>query len=418
MRGNRPYLRGMTLPPRPKVLYAGLIFLAACLPFYRVGFPMWIGVVVCGAALIASLIKTKEQPTLRGFFAIVTVYYLAEVIWLIGSNDLQNSLQNLLMKLPLLILPASIFVTGERLTQKHLDRLWSILIASTLIASATMLVLAIGASKDDELNIFYSDLAQWVHPGYYAMLIALVMLVVMFAKLDLGIPKPLLLTLKAILVVGLMTMLVLLSGRMQLISIAVVALLIGLLKLMRTPTWKSGLLLTLVVAIFGTAGFGLMKYNERAIRMIHEFKEVSVEPGQSLNSVETRLVVWNLGLEAILEKPIFGHGNADTKALIAEKAVRDGHAVIRQKSIGVHNQYLDAWITKGILGAILMLALVCYPLYLALKEENLLLGSITVILGLSMLTESVLEREMGVLMFSIFIPLSIIYHRTTVNARS
>ena len=379
---------------------------------------MWIGVVVCGAALIASLIKTKEQPTLRGFFAIVTVYYLAEVIWLIGSNDLQNSLQNLLMKLPLLILPASIFVTGERLTQKHLDRLWSILIASTLIASATMLVLAIGASKDDELNIFYSDLAQWVHPGYYAMLIALVMLVVMFAKLDLGIPKPLLLTLKAILVVGLMTMLVLLSGRMQLISIAVVALLIGLLKLMRTPTWKSGLLLTLVVAIFGTAGFGLMKYNERAIRMIHEFKEVSVEPGQSLNSVETRLVVWNLGLEAILEKPIFGHGNADTKALIAEKAVRDGHAVIRQKSIGVHNQYLDAWITKGILGAILMLALVCYPLYLALKEENLLLGSITVILGLSMLTESVLEREMGVLMFSIFIPLSIIYHRTTVNARS
>lgn len=413
MRGYPSYLRGMTQTPWSKVLYAGLIFLVACLPFYRVGFPIWVGVVVCGSALIASLLKTNGKVVLTGFLTIVTAYYLSELIWLIGSDDLQNSLQNLLMKLPLLIIPASIFVAGERLNQKKIDGLWIILIASTLIASASMLVLAIGASKNDEWNIFYSDLAQWVHPGYYAMLIALVALVVVFARLDIGISKPTLLVLKTVLLIGLLTMLVLLSGRMQLIAIAVVAILLGLLKLMKTPSWKSGLLLTLVIAIFGTAGFGLINYNERAIRMVHEFKEASIEPGQSLNSVETRLVVWNLGLEAIMEQPMFGHGNADTKALIAEKAVRDGHDVIKQKSIGAHNQYLDAWITKGIFGAILMLALVCYPLYLAFKEENLLVGSITVILGLSMLTESVLEREMGVLMFSIFIPLSIIYHRTT-----
>ena len=379
---------------------------------------MWIGVVLCGVALVSFLIKTKGKMVITGFLAIVTAYYLSELIWLIGSDDIQNSLHNLLMKLPILILPASIFVAGERLNQKQLDRLWIILIASSVIASASMLVLAIGASKDDEWNIFYSDLAQWVHPGYYAMLMTLVALVVVFAKLDLGMPKPLLIGLKTMLVMGLLAMLVLLSGRMQFIAIAVLAILFGLLKLMNKPSWKSGLLFTMVVAVFGMAGFGLTNYNERAIRMVHEFKEASVEPGQSLNSVETRLVVWNLGLEAIMEQPFFGHGNADTKALIAEKAVRDGHDEIKEKSIGAHNQYLDAWITKGIFGAILMLALVCYPLYLALKEENLLLGSITVILGLSMLTESVLEREMGVLMFSIFIPLSIIYHRTTKHARS
>jgi O-antigen ligase len=143
-----------------------------------------------------------------------------------------------------------------------------------------------------------------------------------------------------------------------------------------------------------------------------------MEPGQYLNSLETRLILWEIGLETALERPILGHGTASTKTLITQKAKIIGHTQIVEKNMGVHNEFLDAWITKGVLGLLLLVMMIVHPFFQAIKNQNHFLVSVLILFGLTLLTESALEREMGVVLFATFVPLSMLYHQIKVNVGS
>lgn len=410
----------MTKDRWSNVLFAGVLFLLVGTPFYKVGFPLWIGVVLSAIGAIGLTIKGKRTKTIAPFVYLVTLFFALELIWIWFVPDQQNAVKNLLLKSSLLIVPWSLLAVDHGFAKKQYHVLFAAFLLSSILSGIVHLLFAIRQSIETErLMIFYQDLSQWVHPGYYGILIALAIIVGTMIQFDGNtLVRFLSKWIKPMGVIFLLGILFLLSARMQLIAMIVILLFSGTSLLVGKMGWRKATIYSMLLLILAGSGSALLfKHNKRINLLYTEMQDLTMDPGQYLNSVETRLVVWQLGLETALEKPILGFGTASTKTLIVKKATTIGHPQIVEKNMGVHNEFLDAWITKGILGLLVLILMLSQPLISAIKNQNHFLVSVLILFGFTLLTESALEREMGVILFATFIPLSMLYHQHKKHVR-
>lgn len=70
-----------------------------------------------------------------------------------------------------------------------------------------------------------------------------------------------------------------------------------------------------------------------------------------------------------------------------------------------HNQYLDAMMTEGLLGLLSFVAMLLMPVIYAIKKQNWLLLFFMIIVIENACFESILERQMGEIFFSLFVVL-------------
>ncbi|GHT78477.1 hypothetical protein FACS189464_1970 [Bacteroidia bacterium] len=110
-----------------------------------------------------------------------------------------------------------------------------------------------------------------------------------------------------------------------------------------------------------------------------------------------------LAIDAIKEKPIFGWGTGSSKALIQseERVQRLGTGSYTFN--GFHNQYLDEVAQFGIPGALVLLALFGWLLYLAVRRKDFLLLSLLVIYLLFCWTETPFGNFKGVVPFAFWV---------------
>lgn len=133
------------------------------------------------------------------------------------------------------------------------------------------------------------------------------------------------------------------------------------------------------------------------------------EDGVSGTSVGLRLDMYRAGLTAFSENPLIGIGPTGTEATVDELVrVGDIHPRV-DKFRHLHNQYIDNMARYGVFGLVgfLVLLLVPFALFLAKTRSGLpsvralgLAGVLFVGLhGVVNLTQSMLERNIGVMMF-------------------
>lgn len=125
----------------------------------------------------------------------------------------------------------------------------------------------------------------------------------------------------------------------------------------------------------------------------------------SSDSNNARILMWETSLEVIAENPILGVGTGDvTKALNDRNSEKHLDAYV-EANMNSHNQFLNSGAALGIVGILLMLVIMVTSL-LSIKIQGgfkwvvlLIICSIYIFL----LTESGLERQAGVVIFSFFI---------------
>ena len=124
-----------------------------------------------------------------------------------------------------------------------------------------------------------------------------------------------------------------------------------------------------------------------------------------------RVYIWKYATALIAEKPILGHGVGDAKDEL-EKALKNCDALfwngnknvpLNKKSLNFHNQFLQSWAEVGILGFLLLIFLLIRPFYLKNHHPLFLIFIGLTLVGF--LTESMLERQAGVVMFAFMYPL-------------
>lgn len=176
--------------------------------------------------------------------------------------------------------------------------------------------------------------------------------------------------------------------------------------------WLVGLATVVLVgglAVYAVPQLGVQKRVQQA------FDDISlyVTQGNPQSSVGARFEMWGAAITLIPEKPIFGWGSLGYEQA-RDRLVAEGRFdPIITNYEHVHNEYLDAWVKRGVVGLIALLALYLVPLRLfakRLQSDDLHLRALAiagVLLPVAYmdfgLTQVFLAHNSGVMMYAFWL---------------
>ena len=132
----------------------------------------------------------------------------------------------------------------------------------------------------------------------------------------------------------------------------------------RRHAWSSALAVTCAALAVAAVTFaGAQVVPSRVQALAHDWEQMS-EHGNYNSSLGRRAELWEIGLSAVRESPIVGHGPQATKAL-----VKDGFEKVGADATYTHfhNGFLTAWVETGILGVLSLAAVFVVAAYLGVR---------------------------------------------------
>ena len=123
----------------------------------------------------------------------------------------------------------------------------------------------------------------------------------------------------------------------------------------------------------------------------------------SSDSFNLRTGILQCSLKLVKEHWLMGVGPGKTQVLLDNCYNEIAPVVYKDKGFNTHNQFLSFWIGMGILGIFSFLLVLFSPIYIGLKHHNYLPLFVCLFFSLCFLTENILARQQGVVIFSFFI---------------
>jgi O-antigen ligase len=161
----------------------------------------------------------------------------------------------------------------------------------------------------------------------------------------------------------------------------------------------------IILFIFGISY--LFNINSRLIGRLEEIpkaiKSFKNHDNKSAESNEARLIMWSTSLIVIKHHPIIGAGTGDVKDELIAKNFALGNTTVAEEKLNSHNQYLNTWTQLGIIGLILLLMIYLTLIILAIRNRDYLIGLFVFVLFISMLFESFIEIQSGIIPFTVLI---------------
>ncbi len=159
----------------------------------------------------------------------------------------------------------------------------------------------------------------------------------------------------------------------------------------------------LVLILF--VGFSFFQFNPRGKSMIKKFEK----EGFHINPKERfgytlRLMSWDAAMELIKENTVFGVGIGDVQPELNTRYRTKGYMTPLGNNFNAHNQFFQTFLESGIIGFILLLLMLnnLYKKELFFNQEAFFNLSFLIIIILSFLFESVLNRYSGISFFMFF----------------
>lgn len=132
----------------------------------------------------------------------------------------------------------------------------------------------------------------------------------------------------------------------------------------RRHAWTSAAAVTCTALAVGAVTFaGAQIVPVRVAALVEDWQQMS-EHGDYDSSLGRRAELWHIGIAAVREKPILGHGPQATRPLINEGFKQVGLDVHYSH---FHNGFLNAWVEAGAVGALSLTAMFVVALYLAAR---------------------------------------------------
>jgi O-antigen ligase len=342
------------------------------------------------------------------FFIPPIAYFLIHVISLVFQHGPINLLEDRLMFILVPVLGLPLFV---RLNSDERIGLLKVFIAGLLLVAILLIIRIIifvsGLVPDDMSFIEYSllhkywyfsaHLSVFENPTYLSMKIIWILLLLLTLNERLRISKPILIVLS----VFFSLFLFLLSSRAGIVFwlMATIYALIWMWKKKIIRPATVALIIPLLVAL---TGLGVMK-NPR-IRISLDEISTKIKSGNiDWKNFDQRTREWYNALQIIREYPYTGAGLSKIKEATYEGYLRNGFNEEAKFNYNAHNQYLEAQMTFGIAGTILLLWMLFTPLLYARTSWCPELSVLLVILmAFFLMFESMFNRQWGIMFFMLF----------------
>ncbi len=143
-------------------------------------------------------------------------------------------------------------------------------------------------------------------------------------------------------------------------------------------------------------------FERRISSTIWEFDNYKRERDYNGHSAVMRWVYWKTAHTIFKEHFWIGVGTGDIQDAFNTQYEKEKSPLTEKFRLRAHNQFITVFTTYGIIGGILFIVFLCYPLFvLDVKNHFVYLAFILVML-LSMLTEDTLDTQVGITLFVYF----------------
>jgi O-antigen ligase len=132
------------------------------------------------------------------------------------------------------------------------------------------------------------------------------------------------------------------------------------------------------------------------------------DPLNSQKGSGVRLIMWTIATHVLAEHPL-GVGTANVDDYLFIKLIKLKQHTLAQMHYNPHNQYLQTGIEIGVFGLLVLLILLFRTTRMAMKQRNYLLLFVVLNLAFNMLFESMLQRQSGVIFYTFWICLLVVY---------
>ncbi|MES2397297.1 MAG: O-antigen ligase family protein [Bacteroidota bacterium] len=241
-----------------------------------------------------------------------------------------------------------------------------------------------------------------IHPTYYSMYITFSTIVIVFFLFrDWNKLKIYVKFLALFVIVYFAFINILLSSRMLLLIslLMLVTLLIRFLFKNRV----AGIIIILFLTLSTT--FFFIHKNNIIKKRFTELTETQWTPpiGIYYNSTNLRVGILNCSFSLLKNNWLFGFGTGSAQKNLNACYQSSGYSdVLFIDQYDTHNQYLNVWLNTGVIGLAIFLLTIVIPMKKAYKANCFLYLAFLSLIALCCFTESLLERQSGIVFYAFF----------------
>ncbi len=181
------------------------------------------------------------------------------------------------------------------------------------------------------------------------------------------------------------------------------------------------LLLIPIVMLVGVSKISFLQYDLEMIRVvksdISQGKQFFLEKHKANESgTIERVIMWYISTEIIVENPL-GVGTGDIDFYLLDKCKKYDLKLLFELNLNPHNQYLQIGIDLGFLGIIYLIGMLGALIIKSIRSADIFLFLTVFSLLFNSLFESVLQRQSGIVFYSLILCLTLVYRSTRTDVK-
>lgn len=334
-------------------------------------------------------------------------FYLLHVIGLFYTENKQDAIFDLERKMTLFIFPLVLGTSTTFISRYQWENILKAFVFSCLIASLVFISYAVyqSSTKTNLPSLFSSENALsniiQLPPLYFGMYLTFCLFVTLyFIIVHWNNYNPATKFFRVFLILYFGSILVLLNIRILFIAIISIFLIATTYFGAKNNNFQS---LILALLLFAFAGFVLV--NNSTFLKQRYYTLFSTPLKAPLDKTTQKLLKWKCSIEILKQYPLWGIGNGD----VDDKIAACYHSVGLNKRFNSHNQYMQTWLGLGLLGLATLVWCLVTPLFQGLRHHHYLYTGFMLLFMLCCITESVLNRQKGVIFYTFFNSLFLFY---------
>tara|TARA_R110002033_G_scaffold133508_1_gene173545 strand:- start:3588 stop:4868 length:1281 start_codon:yes stop_codon:yes gene_type:complete len=396
------------------VLYAALLPLGYAMANITLG--------LMSGFLIFYVIKNRNKDSynkgqLLTWIFLFSILFFTYGISLLYSNDLDVGFEKVYQKSPIFILTAFIFVLRQRIKKETVFLAMKTYSYSVTIVCVISILLAVYDCYDYHPNILLycasdQNLAS-AFISYHKLYLSLYIAIAIFFLLHsifYSKNKLKLFSIKTLQILILFFTLILIGSRNSLMVSTLSIIGFPLVYWLKNKMLFKFLLfgLTALTIVFSSVYFN--PFLQEKVKEAFNY-ENQYNINKRWGGVSVRKLIWEYSYITFKKNPVIGVGVGDAqKELNVSYLECTETSALNMGSYNTHSDLLQIAVTTGVIGLCLYLFSLIYIISFSFKKQNYIHCIFIILFLVSGITESLLERDMGIRVYSFFTILLFIYN--------
>jgi hypothetical protein len=333
------------------------------------------------------------------------LFYLLHGIGLLYSINLNYGFADMGTKLALILLPVIFAFYAPPQNERRQIKIF--FIAGCFICCFYNIIMAFISYNQfhQSSTFFYTYFSRLMHPAYFSIYLNLAILFII--DLFFGFSKKQSTNVLLILTIAFFLLnIMLLSSRLAIVVAYTTSFLYYIIKIrnrnQKLRIWPLLICLLVIILTFDFMVSQRLNRFDQVENIFSDSSHVYTFNKKEYNSTTVRIPLWISAWQIIEKNKYFGVGTGDIKEALDKVYIANKFTYAEEKHLSPHNQILHTGIILGTLGMLLLMTMLLYPLYFSIRFQSYLLMFFLLIIFVNMMTESLLERQAGVIFFSFF----------------